>query len=172
MYSVFEKGNQVVYGMHGVCNILDNEVRMVNRKKVEYYVLQPVEQSDARFYVPIHNETAVAKMNPLLTPQGVESLLSGDDILSQTWISDENQRKQYYKSLIGSGDRAALIGMIRLLYQHKKAQQATGKKFHQSDENFLHDAEKLLGGEFSLVLGIPRSEVGGYIENALSKNLE
>lgn len=164
---MFQQGGQVVYGVHGVCNILENEIRTINRKKVEYYVLQPLEQPEARYYVPTQNQTAVAKMNPILTRQGVEELLRGKDVLAQTWIEDENQRKQYYKTVIGSGDRAALIGMVRLLYKHKKEQLASGHKFHLSDENFLRDAEKLLSGELSLVLDISRNEVGSYIRSFL-----
>lgn len=164
---MFQQGGQVVYGVHGVCNILENEIRTINRKRVEYYVLQPLEQPEARYYVPTQNQAAVSKMNPILTRQGVEELLRGKDVLAQTWIDDENQRKQYYKAVIGSGDRAALIGMVRLLYQHKKEQLATGHKFHLSDENFLRDAEKLLSGELSFVLGISRNEVGDYIRSFL-----
>ena len=164
---MFQQGSQVVYGVHGVCNILENETRVINRKKVEYYVLQPLEQPEARYYVPTQNEAAVAKMNPILTREGIEEMLRGKDILTQTWIEDENQRKLYYKSVIGSGDRAALIGMVRLLYHHKKQQLAAGHKFHISDENFMRDAEKLLSGEMSFVLGIPRGEVGDYIRSFL-----
>lgn len=167
---MFQQGGQVVYGVHGVCTILENETRVVNRKKVEYYVLQPLEQPEARYYVPVQNVAAVAKMNPVLTREGIEELLRGKDVFAQTWIEDENQRKQYYKTVIGSGDRAALIGMVRLLYQHKKRQLTTGHKFHLSDENFLRDAEKLLSGELSLVLNIPRSEVGDYIRSFLDKS--
>ena len=36
------------------------------------------------------------------------------------------------------------------------------------DENFLRDAKKLLDAEFSLVLGIPENDVGGYIQNAIA----
>lgn len=167
---VFQEGSQVVYGIHGVCNILQIELRSVNGKKVEYYVLQPMEQPEARYYVPTQNAVAVSKMTPILTRDDVEELLRGDAVMAQDWIEDENQRKQYYKTLICSGDRAALIGMVRLLYKHKKEQLATGRKFHQSDENFLRDAEKLLSGELSLVLGISRSEVGKYILSVLKES--
>ncbi len=75
---MFKQGNQVVYGIHGVCNILENEIRTVNRKKVEYYVLQPLEQPDARYYVPVQNQTAVSKMSHLLTSEQVDALRRGD----------------------------------------------------------------------------------------------
>ena len=164
---VFQQGDQVVYGMHGVCNINSIEVRTVNRKKVEYYVLQPVGQSETRYYVPTNNQVAVAKMRPVLNKDEFEALLHSKEILSQTWIEDENQRKQYCKTVLGSGDRAALISMIRLLYRHRIEQAETGRKFHLSDENFLRDAERLLGSELSLVLGISLDEAKLYILYAL-----
>lgn len=52
----------MVYGIHGVCRIVDVESRRVDRKTVEYYVLSPCAQPDARFYVPVHNQAALAKM--------------------------------------------------------------------------------------------------------------
>ena len=82
-------------------------------------------------------------------------------------IQDENLRKQRYKEMINAGDRAALIGMIRSLHKHKESQLAAGRKFHLCDENFLRDAQKLLASEFSMVLGIPQSDVAGYIESKL-----
>ena len=42
-------GSQVVYGIHGVCCIVDVEVRRVDRKKVEYFVLEPREQPGTRY---------------------------------------------------------------------------------------------------------------------------
>ncbi len=165
----YQRGSLVVYGIHGVCQIMDIELRTVNRQKVVYYVLQPVDQPESRFYIPTQNQVAVGKLSPIMDKNSVEQLLQDRDIESQTWIEDENQRKQYYKSVIGSGDRAALIGTIRLLYLHKKQQQASGRKFHLCDENFLRDAERLIGSELSLVLEIPKEQVGPYIRDFLEK---
>lgn len=166
---MLEVGNQVVYGIHGVCTIVDVEQRTVDRKKVEYFVLEPVEQTGARFYVPRHNQIAVSKLRPLLCADELDALLRSEETQRDTWIADENQRKLKYRELINGGDRAALICMIRCLLKHKTAQLAAGRKFHLCDENFLRDAQKLLSSEFSLILGIPQSEVGSYIENKLSE---
>ena len=106
-------------------------------------------------------------MRPLLSKQEVDELLSSDIMDAQCWIEDENQRKQHYRELIVSGDRARLIGMIRCLYRHKENQIKLGRKFHLSDENFLRDAEKLLSSEFAYVLGVPQSDVGKYIQEHL-----
>lgn len=167
MYPVLQVGTRVVYGIHGVCSIIDVEVRTVDRKKVEYFVLEPIEQPGARFFVPTHNQAALSKLRPLLTTEELEVLLASEATHCDCWIPDENQRKQKYRELINSGDRATLIGMIRSLHRHRQVQLAAGRKFHLCDENFLRDAEKLLSSEFSLILGIPQAEVGAYIEKKL-----
>lgn len=165
---MYQCGDQVVYGIHGVCKILDLELRKVDRNKVEYYVLSPLDQPDARFYVPTQNQAAVAKLRPILTREALNALLQSENAGKDTWIADENQRKQRYRELISSGDRAALICMVRTLHKHKAEQLASGRKFHLCDENFLRDAQKLLSSEFSLVLNIHPDEVGTYIQNAMN----
>ena len=165
---MFQRGDQVVYGIHGVCNIVDIEARVVNRKKVEYFVLEPISQSEARYYVPTQNQAAVAKLRPILTKQELDALLHSEETERDVWITDENARKQHYRELINSGDRAQLICMVRSLHNHRLQQLSQGRKFHLCDENFLRDAEKLLSSEFSLVLGIAPGEVGSYIESVLN----
>ena len=164
---MFQVGDQVVYGIHGVCSIHGIDVQRVNRKRVEYYILVPLNQPDARFLVPTQNQAALSKLRPLLSRQQIDDLLTLEQINSCSWIEDENQRKQQYRELINSGDCAGLIGMIRLLYRHKEHQLSQGRKFHMCDENFLRDDEKLLASEFSYVLNIPSNEVGQYIQDHL-----
>ena len=160
-------GSQVVYGIHGVCTIIEVEARRVDRKKVEYFVLEPNDQPGARFYVPTQNQVALSKLRPLLTREALDALLVSEDTHRECWIPEENLRKQKYRELINGGDRAALISMIRALQQHKESQLAAGRKFHLSDENFLRDAEKMLRSEFSYVLGMSQAEVSAYIKEKI-----
>jgi len=167
---VFKQGDQVVYGIHGVCKILNLEVRLIDSKNVEYYVLEPLDQPGARFFVPSQNPVAVAKLRQILTKSELDALLLSEDPTLDVWISDENSRKQCYRELITSGDRVALIRMIRSIHRHKALQQAAGKKLHLCDANFLQDAEKLLSSEFSIVLDIKPEDVGQYIQNAIENH--
>lgn len=59
--------------------------------------------------------------------------------------------------------------MIHALHRHKDTQQALGRKFHLCDDNFLHDAEKLLSSEFSVVLDISPDQVGAYILRVMNE---
>lgn len=161
---MFQVGDMVVYGIHGVCKITEKQTQRINRVKMEYFVLEPVAQGTSRFFVPSQNEAALSKLRPILTKDEICNLLNSDASRQDCWIEDENRRKQHYKDLITSGDRAALISMLRVLYVHKMEQMDAGKKFHISDANFMRDAEKVIFSEFSLVLDIPYDQVNDYIK--------
>lgn len=165
---MYQCGQQFVYGIHGVCRIVDIETKVVNKKKIEYYVLEPAIQPGARFYVPIHNEAAVSKLCPIMTEEELKELLNVDVACQDVWIANENERKNHYRTLINSGDRLALLRMVFTLYKHKQEQAANGRKFHQADENFLRDAKKLLDSEISVILDMEQKEVEEYIQNALA----
>ncbi len=167
MDCLFQCEDRVMYAGHGVCQILGTELKAVDRKKIEYYVLEPVEQPGTRYFVPTQNAVAVAKIQPVLTAQQIDALLETVADTETAWIPDENLRKQRYRELLAGGDRAALICMMRMAYLHKLEQLAAGRKFHLCDENFLRDAERLLNSEFSLVLCIDNTDVGQYIRSRL-----
>lgn len=158
-------GDRVVYGIHGVCQVVDIESRMIDRKTVEYYVLQPVGQGDAKFYVPTQNPAAVAKMRKVLTKAEINQMLESEEVKADSWIPNEAIRKETYRQIISRADCVELIRMIRALYIHKQEQLAAGKKFHQCDEAFMRDAERLIRSELAEVLEIPREQVADYIRS-------
>lgn len=160
---MYQIGDQVVYGFHGVCRIVDMEKRVVDRKTVRYYVLEPRDQSNARFYIPTENQAAVSKLRPVLSREELDEILARDSIWMDAWIVDKNTRKQRYRELINSGDWAALLTMVYTLYRHRREQKAAGRKFHLCDENFLRDAEKLICSEVSVVMEIPAEEVPDFL---------
>lgn len=160
---MFKTGQRVLYGTHGVCHITAIEAMRFGKSKANYYVLELTEQPGTKFYVPVENEAVVAKLRPLLTRQELLDLLHSPTVRNYPWIADENQRKLRFRELIGSGDRESLMGMIGALHRHKQAQTAAGRKFHQSDENFLADAQKLLNAEFAQVFDLDPWEVNSFI---------
>ena len=164
---MYQIGDRVLYGIHGICAVTDIQLRQVDRKRVGYYVLEPVEQPGAKFYVPTQNQAAVAKLRPMISKEELQELLRSDAVRQQVWIADEGQRKLRYRELINSGDRAALISMVGALYRHRDEQLAQGKKFHLCDENFLRDAVKLLNAEFTAILGMTAGQVEDYVRESL-----
>lgn len=167
---MFQQGEQVLYGGHGACTVIGIESMKFGKTRGKYYCLQPLEQPDSRYYVPVDNEAAMAKLSPLMTREELLALLHSEQVRQNNWIQDEGQRKLRYRELISSGDRGAILNMIYCLHKHKEAQARAGKKFHQCDEGFLHDAQKLLNSEFSAVFGLESNQVPGFIKEELSKD--
>lgn len=166
---MYQVGEKVVYGIHGVCRVVDQEERVIDRKHVTYLALEPMSQDGSRYLVPTHNETAMSKIRHMLSRNELESLMDSEEVHADGWIRDENQRKQAYRELINSGDRARIMKMVHTLYRHKDAQAAAGRKCHLCDENFLRDAEKLLVSEVSIVLELEPDQARQYIRNKLKK---
>ena len=167
---MYQIGDKVVYGVHGVCVVVDQEERVIDRKHLTYLALEPLSQDGSRYLVPTHNDAAMAKLRRMLSKEELEALMDSEEVRSDGWVPDENQRKQTYRELISSGDRARLMRMVRTLYRHRAAQTAAGRKCHLCDENFLRDAEKLLTGEVSVVMGLENDAAKQYIRNKLKED--
>lgn len=168
MYSI---GDRVVYGIHGVCRICTTETRTVDKKTVQYFVLQPEDQSGTRYYVPSGNPAALAKLRPLLSKQELMELLHSPEIRQDCWIEDEGRRKNTYRELIAACDTVALLSMVHTLHLRRKACAARGRKFHLCDENFLRDAQRVLSAELAAVLEIPVQEIPSYMEQTLHNEM-
>lgn len=164
---MYQAGEWVVYGIHGVCHVIGTEKQLVGRKRTQYLVLEPLNHAQSRFYLPTENPSAMAKLKAVLSRDELVALLSSEEARQDAWIQEENHRKQYYRDLIGSGDRTALMKMVSTLYRYKAAQASAGRKFHQSDENFLRDAEKLLTSEIALVLDLSPEAARDYLRQQL-----
>ena len=164
---MYQNGDWVMYGIHGVCRVAGTEKQLVNRKRTEYLVLEPLSQTESKFYLPTANPTAMAKIKAVLPAQELRDLLASEEIRENVWILEENQRKQTYRDLISSGDRTALLKMVNTLYRYKAAQAAAGRKFHQCDDNFLRDAEKLLSGEVAAVMDLGDDQARSLIRERL-----
>ena len=164
---MYQLGDKVVYGSHGVCCVAGQEERLVDKRSVTYLALEPVGQGGSQFLVPTHNAVAMSKLSHILKPEELDALLQSEGIRADVWIRDENQRKQSYRELISGGDRQKLLAMIHTLYRHKAAQQAAGKRVHLCDENFLRDAEKLLISEIAIVLDMEPDQAKQYLRTKL-----
>ena len=167
---MYQIGDKVLYGMHGVCVVADLEQRTMDGKQLVYLVLEPAGQSGSRFLVPTHNAAAMGKVRPVLSREALEELLSSDLVKEDAWILDEGQRKQLYRELISSCNRQRLAQMVCSLYRYRTAQTAAGKKLHMCDENFLRDAEKILSGEIASTLEIPSGEALKYLRSKLKED--
>lgn len=165
---MFQLGELVVYGIHGVCRVKEVQERMVNRVSQQYLVLEPVGKQGSQYMVPMQNEAAMSRVSGLISKEAWEALLASPKVHTVFWIQDENKRKQSYRELTGSGIRETLLQTVYSIYAHRSAQKAAGRRLHMCDENFLHDAEKILAGELEAVMGITGPEALTLLRTSLS----
>lgn len=162
---MYEVGQLVVYGVHGVCRILELEEKRVDRKTIPYFVLEPMDQPGTKYYVPSQNEAALAKLRPLIDAEKLRALLQ--DKTAETWIPEDNRRKLRYKEILTGVHIVDVMAMLRAVYAYRRDQAEMGRKLHQCDEMFLHDAEKMLTGEIALVLQMPKEDAIAHLRTQL-----
>ena len=160
---MYHIGEILIYGAHGACRVVEHTHSQTDGKPVTYLVLEPLGQTGARYMVPAHNQLAMAKLRPLMTPEELERLPGIAAEQQPQWTQDENRRKLLYRELIGSTDRGRLLAMLMEVCRHKKEQMEKGRKCHICDENFIRDAEKILCGEIGAVLELGPSVAKAWL---------
>lgn len=164
---MFSVNDYVLYGSTGICRITDKRCeRFGGTVEKEYYILQPAYSNNCTIYVPTGSEAA-AKMQPVLSAGEVFDLIRAMPEEETVWIKDENLRKENYMEILKTGNREKLIQLVKTLYLHKQDRIEKGRKFYAADETILAAAEKLLYGEFALVLHIQPEDVVPFIKNQL-----
>lgn len=160
---MFSVRDIVIYGIDGVCQIIDITEKEVDGQCRQYYVLKPVYDENSTLYIPVHSEKTTAKMHRVLSPEEIYALIQAMPAENSIWIDSEVVRREKYKEIIVTGNRQELIRLIKTLYLHQQAKKENGKKLHTVDERFMKDAEKILYDEFAHVLAIKREQVLPFI---------
>ncbi len=52
---MYQVGQKAVYGIHGVYSIVEEEMKTMDRKKISYFALEPLDQPGASDYIPTEN---------------------------------------------------------------------------------------------------------------------
>ena len=123
-------GDCLVYGASGVMTVVDIREEMIGDDTRKYYVLKPEGvRSESLTFVPVDNERLVALMRPLLTREeimaAIREAISAPDC---SWPADNRRRSDVFKEIIESGDRAAMLTMIRTIHRAGLRREEEGKK--------------------------------------------
>ncbi len=164
-------GDKVLYGTDGVMTVVDVREVTVGGVSRNYYVLRSsAKKSSSETFVPTDNSELVSKMRPLLTKSEIlEAIKSAATFDIENFLGEGRARLQRFRSVVESGDRAAMIAMIRSIYLQGKERIEQGKRLYLADETVMRRAEQLLHSEFSEVLGIPEENVPAFIEENIGK---
>ena len=163
---MYEIGDKVLYSTLGVMEIVDIADQTIGDVTKKYYVLKEYASlSSSLTYIPADNEQLIAGIKPLLTKDEVIDVIKAAKMAPPLeWIEDNRARSEYYKKILASLDRVKIRVMISTVIETGKRREAEGKKNYIADETSMKKGEKLITTEFSLVIGIPESEVKDFID--------
>lgn len=161
---MYEKGQYIVYGIRGVCEIMDITTadRPDGPKGRLYYVLRPYYHQDCKIVTPVDSDKTVVR--PLLTREEAMSLIDSIQNVEEMAVTEDKQREERYKEALKTCDCRVWVSMIKALYLRRKDRLEQGKKMTDLDERYFKTAEENLYSELALSLDMPREDVVDYIK--------
>lgn len=100
---MFKVNDYVVYSLTGVCRIMDIiKEKDVNNHEIEYYILQPVYNSNMTIKTPVNNQKVL--MREIITKDDISSLIAAMPENENIWIDDYRQRTEEFKAVLRTGE--------------------------------------------------------------------
>ncbi len=166
---MFEKGEYVVYGSMGVCEIMDVTTMDLDGMPKDrlYYVLHPYYQKEGKIFTPVDGQKTVIRR--ILSKKEADVLIDDIPNIHEFWISNDKLREAKYKECIRSCQCREWIRIIKTLYLRKQERLANGKKITAIDDRYFKQAEENLYSELSVSLDIPKEQMEKYITDKIEK---
>ena len=155
---MYQVGDYLVYGMEGICR-----VEAVGRPKLSgvprdrlYYTLTPLGKTDS-IYIPVDTEVFIRRP---LTRGEAEALLSSLEQIRvcEDMPADARLLAPYYQQIIASHDCERLLQLYKTIYRKQQALTGSRRSLSVTDMRYWKQAENLLFGEISFVLGVSYAE--------------
>lgn len=166
---MFREGDIVMYGASGACTVREFCKKKIAGQELDYAVLETEAPPKTTIYLPMSNETLLAKIKRVPSPDEILGMIREIPDHEVVWIEDDQQRKERYREVLAVCDRHDLIRLIKTLYTRQQEQREVGKKLHSADERIFREAQRLLHNEISFVMQIPPEEVSSFISTELSR---
>lgn len=166
---MFKKGDYVVCGKNGVCQVLDIDTPdflWADRGK-KYYVLQPVYMPSGRVYIPVEQNRVV--MRRALGRKEVDALIASIPDIELIPITNEKTCEEKYRECLYKNECREWVRILKTTYARRRRRNQDGRKITSIDYKYQKLAEENLYGEFALALGIERDRVEDYIADQIKK---
>lgn len=161
---MYQKGDFIIYGKHGVCRILDVGTPNIHNMKIDvpYYTLSPV-YATGLIYVPVSTDMF---MRPIISKEEAQKLICRLPEINEAICRNRNvtMLRQSYDKYMETHDCEVMFQIIKGIYLKGQID----KKLGQVDQRYMKLAEELLYGELATALEMPIAEVIPYIEKTVA----
>lgn len=166
---MFQVGDAVSYGTSGVCTITEKKKVCLAGQPCECYILKPVYDRTMKICVPCNSQVLLERMRTLPSKEEILELLQEP---APEHNSDPEVRKERYRQTLQSGDRHALLRMIRDIYAERRHRHAMGKQLSSYEDSALREAQHILHSEVAYTMGIEPQEVPEFIAGVLGSPID
>lgn len=145
----FEINDKVVYGVMGVCEIVNIARPPISGVDGDYYYLQPIYDSKGIIYSPVKSNKVM--MRYIMTKEECDKLYVRAKNCTKDVLLNEPVSSARYDDMIKSQDALELLHLVRVLYNIKNERAKDLRKMKSADSRMLIAARKLLYGEMAAV---------------------
>lgn len=166
---MFEKGEFIVYGKNGVCQVEDIKAMSLDDVDSErlYYVLHPVNSHGSTIFTPVDNKKVT--MRNIISKEEAMALIEQIPQIDVLTITNEKLCEEQYKEAIKTCDCAQMVRVLKTIYLKKQKRIAVGKKITSVDEKYFHMVENSLYTELSILIDVPKEKMEEYITEKLEQ---
>lgn len=105
---MFKVNDYIMYGMTGVCQVVDiTKESFIDNLQKEYYVLKYIYSNDTIIKIPTDNKKV--PMRKILSKGEVTTLINSMPNSETIWIDDDRKRNEEFKSILKTGDIENLV---------------------------------------------------------------
>lgn len=160
---MFKKGDYIIYGSRGVCEVSDVILMNINtiEKDKLYYVLHPYHQKENKIFTSVDNQKTI--MRKIVTKEEALFFINHISEVEELEIMNDKLREKSYKECLLKCDNREWLKIIKTIYSHQQQRVSKGKKMPVIDEMYLKMAEDNLFSELSIALEKPKEEIKKYI---------
>ncbi len=159
---MFKKGDVVLYGIDGICEISDIstvDIPGVSKDRL-YYILRQ-KTGNGTIYIPVDGD--ISRMRKLISKEEALKIVSQISVLEPLKLKDEKKPEAEYKAVLQQYDCIEMLKLIKCIYFRKRQRISEGKKATAADEKYMRQAEDILYQEIGAVLGIQKDQVLDYL---------
>ncbi|OWA35036.1 hypothetical protein B9G55_14985 [Saccharibacillus sp. O16] len=166
---MFDAGDYMIYGNHGVCHVDEiglSDVQGFDEARA-YYTLSPM-NSDMKIYTPVDTQVFI---RPLVSGEEartlIESMSSIEDGDYGQYCGNTKVLSAHYDRLIQRGSAERLLKLIKIIHRKHDEIASGGKKLNQTDRTYLRRAEEMVCDEFAIALDMSVDGVKRYMDDTV-----
>lgn len=159
---MYQVNDMIVYGGYGVCRITATDVREIAGTTMDrdYYAIRPVEEGSENSVIFTPEEGGKVPMRSVMSAEEAHSLMREVPDIKPLQVASYKEREKMYRDIVKGVDNRALVSLLKTLYRSRAHN--VSRKPNYADGQYFRRAERILMGELSVALHLPRSEAFSY----------